>query len=1481
MVDYQSQRVSSVQLSMLLSLDRHLYCWTISHREYHSSSSQCYYHWIDTSAGGLLVTESIIRPVVSVSITGSTPLLVDYQSQRVSTDQFSVLLPLDRHLCWWIISHREYHPSSSQCFYHWIDTSAGGLLVTESIIRPVVSFTTTGSTPLLLDCQSQRVSSIQLSVLLPLDRHLCCWTVSHRECHPSSCQCYYHWIDTSAGGLLVTKRIILPVVSVSITGSTPLLVDYQSQIVASLQLSVLLPLDRHLCWWTVSHREYHSSNCQCYYHWIDTSAVGLLVTESVIHPVVSVTTTGSTPLLLDYQSQKVSFFQQSVFLSLDRHLCWWTISHREYHPSSCQCYYHWIDTSAGELLVTESIIRPVVSGSITGSTPLLLNYQSQRVSFVQQSVLLSLDRYLCWWTISHREYHPSSCQCYYHWIDTSAGGLLVTESIIRPVVSVTTTGSTPLLVNYQSQRVSSVQQSVFLSLDRHLCWWTISHREYHPSSCQCYYHWIDTSAGGLLVTESIIRPVVSVTTTGSTPLLVNYQSQRVSFVQLSVLLPLDRHLCWWTISHREYHPSCCQCFYHGVDTSAGGLLVTESINRPVFSVTTTGSTPLLVEYQSQRVSSVQQSMFLSLDRHLCRWTISHREYHSSSCQFYYHWIDTSAVGLLVTESVIHPVVSFTTTGSTPLLLDCQSQRVSSIQLSVLLPLDRHLCWWTISHKKNHSSSSQCFYHWIDTSAGGLLVTDSSIPLVVSVTTTGSTPLLVDCQSQRVSFVQQSVFLSLDRHLCWWTISHREYHRSSCQCYYYWIDTSTVGLLVTESVTRPVVSVTITESTPLLLDYQSQRVPPVLLSVLLSLDRHLCWWTISHREYHPSSSQCFYQWIDTSDGGLLVTESIIRPVVSVSITGSTPLLVDYQSQRVSSVQQSVLLPLVRHLCWWTISHREYHSSSSQCFYHWIDTSAVGLLVTEGIIRPVVSVSINGSTPLMVDYQSQRVSSVQLSMFLSLDRHLYCWTISHREYHSSSSQCYYHWIDTSAGGLLVTESIIVQLSILLSLDRHLSCWTISHRECHSSSCQCYYHWIDTSAGGLLVTESIIRPVVSVTTTGSTPLLMNYQSQRVSFVQLSVLLPLDRHLCWWTISHREYHPSCCQCFYHGVDTSAGGLLVTESINRPVFSVTTTGSTPLLVDYQSQRVSSVQQSMFLSLDRHLCRWTISHREYHPSSCQFYYHWIDTSAVGLLVTESVIHPVVSFTTTGSTPLLLDCQSQRVSSIQLSVLLPLDRHPCWWTISHKKNHSSSSQCFYHWIDTSAGGLLVTDSSIPLVGSVTTTGSTPLLVDCQSQRVSFVQQSVFLSLDRHLCWWTISHREYHRSSCQCYYYWIDTPTVGLLVTESVTRPVVSVTITESTPLLLDYQSQRVPSVLLSVLLSLDRHLCWWTISHREYHPSSSQCFYQWIDTSDGGLLVTESIIRPVVSVSITGSTHLLVDYQSQRVSSVQQSVLLPLVRHLCW
>ena len=246
--------------------------------------------------------------------------------------------------------------------------------------------------------------------------------------------------------------------------------------------------------------------------------------------------------MVDYQSSRISSAQQSEFLSLGRYLCWWTISPRGYHPPSSQSFYHWVDTSAGGLLVLKDIIRPVVRVSITGSIPLLVDYQSSRLSSTQQSEFLSLGRYLCWWTISPRGYHPPSSQSFYHWVDTSVGGLLVPEGIIHPVVRVSITGSIPLLVDYQSPRVSSAQQSVFLSLGRYLCWWTISPRGYHPPSSQSFYHWVDTSDGGLLVLEDIIRPVVRVSITGSIPLMVDYQSSRISSAQQSEFLSLGRYL---------------------------------------------------------------------------------------------------------------------------------------------------------------------------------------------------------------------------------------------------------------------------------------------------------------------------------------------------------------------------------------------------------------------------------------------------------------------------------------------------------------------------------------------------------------------------------------------------------------------------------------------------------------------------------------------------------------------------------------------------------------------------------------------------------------------------------------------------------------------------------------------------------------------------------------------------------------------------
>ena len=301
--------------------------------------------------------------------------------------------------------------------------------------------------------------------------------------------------------------------------------------VVSTQQSVFLSLDRYHCQRTISPRGYHPHSSQCFYHWVDATASVLLVHEGINHPVVSVFITGSIPLLVYYQSTRVSSTQQSVFLSLGRYHCQCTISPRGYHPHSSQCFYHWVDTTVSVLLVHEGIIHTVVSVSITGSIPLLVYYQSTRVSSAQQSVFLSLGRYHCQCTISPRGYHPPSSQCFYHWVDTTVSVLLVHEGIIRPVVSVSIIGSIPLLVYYQFTRLSSTQQSVFLSLGRYHCYCTIVPRGYHRPSSQCFYHWVDTTVSLLLVHEGIIRLVVSVYITGSIPLLVYYQSTRVSSAQ--------------------------------------------------------------------------------------------------------------------------------------------------------------------------------------------------------------------------------------------------------------------------------------------------------------------------------------------------------------------------------------------------------------------------------------------------------------------------------------------------------------------------------------------------------------------------------------------------------------------------------------------------------------------------------------------------------------------------------------------------------------------------------------------------------------------------------------------------------------------------------------------------------------------------------------------------------------------------------------
>ena len=115
-------------------------------------------------------------------------------------------------------------------------------------------------------------------------------------------------------------------------------------------------------------------------------------------------------------------------------------------------------------------------------------------------------------------------------------------------------------------------------------------------------------------------------------------------------------------------------------------------------------------------------------------------------------------------------------------------------------------------------------------------------------------------------------------------------------------------------------------------------------MFLSLGRYLCCWTISPRGYHQHSSQCFYHWVVfLSLGRYLCCWTISPP------------------SRISSAQsRSVFLSLGRYLCCWTISPRGYHQHSSQCFYHWVDTSVAvvtisGLLVPDVFISTIVSVS----------------------------------------------------------------------------------------------------------------------------------------------------------------------------------------------------------------------------------------------------------------------------------------------------------------------------------------------------------------------------------------------------------------------------------------------------------------------------------------------------------------------------------------------
>ena len=228
---------------------------------------------------------------------------------------------------------------------------------------------------------------------------------------------------------------------------------------------------------------------------------------------------------MDDQSQRIPSTRQSVLQSLGGYLSWSTISPSGYHLPNSQYCNHWVYTSAGGRLVPEDTIHPIVSITINRWIPLLVDYQSQRIPSTQQSVLLSLGGYLCWRTISPRGYHPPSSQYYLTLGEYLCQWTISPREYHPPSSQYIITRWIPLLVDEQSQRIPSTQQSV-------------------------YYHQVDTSAGGRLVPEDTIHPVVSTTITRWIPLLIDNQSQRIPSNQQSVLLSLGGYRCWWTISPR-------------------------------------------------------------------------------------------------------------------------------------------------------------------------------------------------------------------------------------------------------------------------------------------------------------------------------------------------------------------------------------------------------------------------------------------------------------------------------------------------------------------------------------------------------------------------------------------------------------------------------------------------------------------------------------------------------------------------------------------------------------------------------------------------------------------------------------------------------------------------------------------------------------------------------------------------------------------
>ena len=326
---------------------------------------------------------------------------------------------------------------------------------------------------------------------------------------------------------------------------------------------------------------------------------------------------------------------------------------------------------------------------------------------------------------------------------------------------------------------------------------------------------------------------------------------------------------------------------------------------------------------------------------------------------------------------------------------------------------------------------------------------------------------------------------------------------------------------------------------------------------------ICWWTTTPRRYYPPGmSVSVRTWFIRYVGGLL-HEGIIRPV-----------------------WQCFSTDMIYTICWWTTTPRRYYPPGmSVSVRTWFIRYVGGLLLHEGIIRPVWVFQYGHDLyDMLVDYYSTKVLSARYECFSTDMIYTICWsTTTPRRYYPP----------------------VMSVSVRT--------------------------WFIRYVGGLLLHEGIIRPVwVFQYGHDLYDMLVDYYSTKVLSARYECFsTDMIYTICWWTTTPRRYYPP-------GMSVSVrtwfiryvGGLLLHEGIICPVW-VFQYGHDlyHMLVDYYSMKVLSARYEYFSTdMIYTICWWTTTPRRYYPPGMSVSVRtWFIRYVGRLILHEGIIRPVWVF----------------------------------------------------------------------------------------------------------------------------------------------------------------------------------------------------------------------------------------------------------------